>query len=257
MVLPCSCSFLLSCPPASNGSGLRWFVHVGPERLDYIWHLRRVHAIQGRKLHHGQEAARPGAGGTGGKDDDEAGKRRLGRRLKKTIVLIGMMGAGKTAVGNALARMLGVDFLDSDDEIERAANMPVSEIFQRDGEAFFRAREAEVLARLLSGRPCVLSTGGGAFLAEGNRTMIAEKGVAVWLKADLDLLWQRVRHKSTRPLLRTPDPKATLAELLTAREGIYAKAEITVEARPHYSIEEMAETVIEALSARPDILEAT
>lgn len=181
----------------------------------------------------------------------------MGRRLKKTIVLIGMMGAGKTAVGNALARMLGVDFLNSDDEIERAANMAVSDIFQRDGETFFRAREAEVLARLLAGAPCVLSTGGGAYLAEGNRAMIARKGVAVWLKADLDLLWQRVRHKTTRPLLRTADPRATLADLLKAREGIYAEAEITVEARPHYSVDEMAEKVVEALAARTDILETT
>ncbi len=179
------------------------------------------------------------------------------RRLKKTVVLIGMMGAGKTAVGNALARMLGVDFVDSDDEIERAANMTVSDIFQRDGETFFRAREAEVLARLLAQPPCVLSTGGGAFLAPGNREIIARKGVAVWLKADLDLLWQRVRHKTTRPLLRTPDPRATLAGLLTAREPIYSLAEITVEARPHYSVDEMAGKVIEALSARPDILETT
>ena len=193
--------------------------------------------------------------GPDGARGKEAGKRRLGRRLKKTIVLIGMMGAGKTAVGNAIARMLDVDFLDSDDEIERAANMAVADIFQRDGEAFFRAREAEVLARLLAGRPCVLSTGGGAFLSERNRAMIAQKGVAVWLKADLDLLWQRVRHKTTRPLLRTPDPKATLAELLEAREGIYAKAEVTVESQPHYSVEEMAEKVIAALAGRPDILE--
>lgn len=188
---------------------------------------------------------------------NEAGKRRLRRRLKKTIVLIGMMGAGKTAVGNALARMLGVDFLDSDDEIERAANMSVADIFQRDGETFFRAREAEVLARLLSGRPCILSTGGGAFLSDRNRAMIARKGVAVWLKADLDLLWQRVRHKTTRPLLRTPDPRATLAELLDAREDIYAEAEITVESRPQYSVDEMAEKVISALAERPDILETT
>ncbi len=181
----------------------------------------------------------------------------LGHRLKKTVVLIGMMGAGKTAVGTALARLLGVDFVDSDDEIERAANMSVAEIFRRDGEAFFRAREAEVLARLLSGRPCILSTGGGAFLAGANRAMIARAGVAVWLKADLDLLWQRVRHKTTRPLLRTPDPKATLAALLSAREDIYAEAEITVEAQPHYSVEEMAEKVIEALAQRTDILETT
>jgi shikimate kinase len=178
-------------------------------------------------------------------------------RLRKTVALIGMMGAGKTAVGTALARLLGVPFLDSDEAIERAANMSVSEIFQRDGEVFFRARETEVLTRLMSGPPCILSTGGGAFLAPANRAIIAEKGVAVWLKADLDLLWQRVRHKTTRPLLRTPDPRATLAGLLAAREPVYALAQVTVEAAPDYSIEDMAAKVLSALSARPDILETT
>lgn len=114
------------------------------------------------------------------------------QKLKKTVVLVGMMGAGKTAVGNALAKSLSVGFLDSDEEIVRAANMSVAEIFSRDGEPFFRARESEVLARLLSGPPCILSTGGGAFLAPGNRELIEQKGIAVWLEADLELLWQRV-----------------------------------------------------------------
>lgn len=175
-------------------------------------------------------------------------------RLRKTVVLVGMMGAGKTAVGTALARLLGVPFLDSDEEIEKAANRTVAEIFARDGEAFFREKEGQVLARLLSGRPCILSTGGGAFLAEANRRAIAEKGVAVWLRADLELLWNRVRHKSTRPLLRTPDPKATLRDLLAAREPVYALAGIVVDARPDYSIEDMAGKVVEALAARPDVL---
>ncbi len=175
--------------------------------------------------------------------------------LKKAVVLIGMMGAGKTAVGNALARILDVPFLDSDEEIERAAAMSVAEIFRRDGEAFFRAREAEVLARLLSGPPCILSTGGGAYLAPGNRALIAEKGVAVWLKADLELLWQRVRHKNTRPLLRTADPKATLTALLEARAPIYAEAGITVQAQADYTVEQMAAKVVAALAARPDIME--
>ena len=111
--------------------------------------------------------------------------------------MVGMMGAGKTAVGTQLARVLGVPFLDSDEEIVRAANRSIAEIFERDGEPFFRARETEVLSRLLRGAPCVLSTGGGAFLAEPNRQMIADHGVSVWLRADLDLLWQWVRHKST------------------------------------------------------------
>lgn len=176
-------------------------------------------------------------------------------RLKKTVVLVGMMGAGKTAVGNALARMLEVPFLDSDDEIERAANMTVAEIFARDGEAFFRARETEVLARLLTGSPCILSTGGGAYLAPGNRAAVAEKGVAVWLKADLELLWHRVRHKTTRPLLRTADPKATLASLLEARQPVYSQAGITVEAMTDYSIEDMARKVLGALAVRQDVLE--
>lgn len=189
--------------------------------------------------------------------EEEAGGTLGALRLRKTVALIGMMGAGKTAVGTALARLLGVPFLDADEEIERAANMTVAEIFRRDGEAFFRARESEVLARLLAGPPCVLSTGGGAFLAPANRALIAEKGVAVWLKADLELLWQRVRHKTTRPLLRTPDPKATLAALLEQREPVYAGAQITVEAAPEYSVEEMAAKVLAALAARPDILERT
>ena len=145
------------------------------------------------------------------------------QRLKKTVVMVGMMGAGKTAVGTALARLLAVDFLDSDEEIARAANRSIAEIFERDGEAFFRARETEVMARLLRGQPCVLSTGGGAFLAEANRQLIHDAGVSVWLRADLDLLWQRVRHKTTRPLLRTANPRETLrAALRSARAALCA-----------------------------------
>lgn len=176
-------------------------------------------------------------------------------RLKKTVVLVGMMGAGKTAVGTALSRALGVPFLDSDEEIERAANMSVAEIFERDGEPFFREKEAQVLRRLLDAQPCVLSTGGGAFLAERNRRTIADKGVSVWLRADPELLWQRVRHKPTRPLLRTPDPKGTLIRLLEARAPFYGLAEIVVDAQPEYSVDEMAGKVLEALAARPDVLE--
>lgn len=176
-------------------------------------------------------------------------------RLRKTVVLVGMMGAGKTAVGTHLARVLGVPFTDSDDEIVKAANMSIAEIFERDGEAFFRLKESQILSRLLAGTPGVLSTGGGAYLAEGNRAAISAHGVAVWLRADLDLLWQRVRHKTTRPLLRTPDPLGTLGALLAAREPIYAKAELVVDSRPGQSIEAMAEQVIAALGSRPDVLE--
>ncbi|MEM7631076.1 MAG: shikimate kinase [Pseudomonadota bacterium] len=176
--------------------------------------------------------------------------------LKKTVVMVGMMGAGKTAVGRALATRLDVPFLDSDAEIETAANMTVPEIFTRDGEPFFRKKEAQVIARLLDEERGVLSTGGGAFLVEDNRAMISARGVSVWLNADLDLLWQRVRHKDTRPLLRTPDPRATLAELYAARAPVYALADVAVRSEPDLSIEAMVDRVIDTLlRTRPDVLE--
>jgi len=176
-------------------------------------------------------------------------------RLAKTVVLVGMMGAGKTAVGTALARQLGVEFRDSDEEIVRAANRTIAEIFERDGEPFFRARETEVIGRLLRGTPCVLSTGGGAFLAEANRQLMHDVGVSVWLKAELELLWQRVSHKTTRPLLRTANPRETLRELYEARQPFYAQADIVVESAAERSVEEMATRVVAALKSRPDVLE--
>ncbi|WP_425443989.1 shikimate kinase [Thioclava marina] len=175
--------------------------------------------------------------------------------LTRSIVLVGMMGSGKTAVGTALARMLDAPFLDSDHEIERAAQMSVAEIFARDGEPFFRARESEVLERLLSGPPGVISTGGGAFLSEANREMIARLGVSVWLKADLELLWQRVRHKNTRPLLRTADPKRTLTDLLAQRLPHYSKAQVAVEAEPGLSVPDMARKVIAHLREVDGLIE--
>lgn len=169
--------------------------------------------------------------------------------------MVGMMGAGKTAVGTAVARALGVAFRDSDEEIVKAANRSIAEIFERDGEAFFRARESEVLARLLRGAPCILSTGGGAFLSDANRALIHDTGVAVWLRVDLDLLWQRVRHKSTRPLLRTSNPRETLRKLYEARVPLYSQADITVDSAADLSIDDMATKVIAALQQRPDVLE--
>jgi len=181
-----------------------------------------------------------------------------GFRLNKTVVMVGMMGAGKTAVGRALALRLDVPFLDSDAEIESAANMTVPEIFERDGEPFFRTKETQVISRLLDEERGILSTGGGAFLAEENRSNITARGVSVWLNADLDLLWQRVRHKDTRPLLRTPDPRATLAEIYDARVPLYALADVTVPSLPNLSIEEMVDRVIVTLlTERPDVLEKT
>ena len=175
-------------------------------------------------------------------------------RLLKTVVMVGMMGAGKTAVGRALAARLGAPFLDSDAEIEIAANMNVPEIFLRDGEPFFRDKETKVIRRLLSEERCVLSTGGGAFLAAGNREMISRRGVSVWLKADIDVLWNRVKHKNTRPLLRTDDPRATLGQLYDARVPLYAEADLTVVSDGIASIDQMVDRVLLALATRPDVL---
>lgn len=179
----------------------------------------------------------------------------IGVRLKKTAVMVGMMGAGKTAVGTALARLLGVPFRDSDEEITKAANRSIAEIFERDGEPFFRARETEVISRLLRGEPGVLSTGGGAFLSPNNRQIITDAGVSVWLRADLDLLWNRVRHKTTRPLLRTPNPRQTLSDLYDARQPFYQLADVVVDSSPEISVDDMARRVIDALALRPDVLE--
>lgn len=178
-----------------------------------------------------------------------------GFKLHKTVVLVGMMGAGKTAVGRALAARLGVPFLDSDAEIESAANMTIPEIFERDGEPFFRAKESQVIGRLLNEKKGILSTGGGAYLQPENRRIIAEKGAAVWLRADLNVLWNRVRHKDTRPLLRTADPYATLKALYEARVPVYAQADLAVESDGETSIENMAGRVVDALMTRPDVLE--
>jgi len=175
--------------------------------------------------------------------------------LRKTVVMVGMMGAGKTAVGRSLAELLGVRFVDSDVEIEAASNMTIAEVFERYGEAFFRQKEAQVIERLLLSEPCVLSTGGGAFLQENNRLAIAKSGVSVWLNADIDLLWQRVRYKTTRPLLRTNDPKATLAGLYKARVPFYEMAQTHVACERSFSIEQMAKRVRDVLLNDASVLE--
>jgi shikimate kinase len=165
-----------------------------------------------------------------------------------------MMGAGKTAVGKAIAQILEVPFLDSDAEIERAADRTIAEIFARDGEAFFRSKETQVITRLLEDERCILSTGGGAFMSALNRETIAAQGVAVWLKADLDILWQRVRHKNTRPLLQTDNPFETLKSLAEVRDPIYGLAGVVVDAEPSLSIEQMAQKVVDALVAHGGIV---
>lgn len=176
--------------------------------------------------------------------------------LKKTVVMVGMMGAGKTAVGKALAAALEVPFLDSDAEIEKAANMSVQEIFARDGEPFFRRKEAQVITRLLETQKGILSTGGGAFLADANRAAITEKGVSVWLNADVEVLWNRVKGRDTRPLLKTANPYETLREIYQARVPSYSLADVTVRSDGDASIDKMAGRVIASLAEqRPDVLE--
>lgn len=176
--------------------------------------------------------------------------------MRRSIVLIGMMGAGKSAVGAELGRRLGVPVRDTDTEIQAAAAATIPEIFARDGEAFFRARESEVLVRVLRGPPGIVSTGGGAWMRPENRAIISAAGVSVWLDCKLPILWQRVRHKPTRPLLQTADPRGTLERLLAERAPAYALADITVTVQDRDSVEATATRVLEAVRAhRPDILE--
>ena len=151
--------------------------------------------------------------------------------LNKTVALVGMMGAGKTSLGRRLAARLEVPFRDADLEIEAAAGLTVSEIFAKFGEPYFRDGERRVIARLISGPPLVLATGGGAFVNLETRALIKSGAVSVWLKADLDVLFERVSRRSNRPLLKTADPKATLQKLIEDRYPIYADADLTVLSR--------------------------
>jgi shikimate kinase len=150
----------------------------------------------------------------------------------RSIVLVGMMGVGKSSIGRRLATRLGIPFVDADTEIEKAAGMSVADIFARHGEPDFRSGEARVIARLLDGGPQVLATGGGAFMNDKTRAAIRTKGVSIWLKAELDVLLRRLgKRKNERPLLQTVDPAETLRVLLEEREPIYAEADLTVYSR--------------------------
>lgn len=148
----------------------------------------------------------------------------------RAIVLVGMMGAGKTTVGRRLAPKLGLPFYDADEQIERAAGMSVNDLFLRHGEESFRRGEAQVIARLLSGPAHVLATGGGAVIDPETRALIRAHAISVWLKADVDVLLRRASRRATRPLLKTPDPRATLQRLLAERTPYYAQANIVVDA---------------------------
>ena len=176
----------------------------------------------------------------------------LGRR---SLVLVGMMGAGKSSIGRRLAGRLGIAFVDADAEIETAAGMSITEIFKVHGEEAFRAGEARVIARLLGSGPQVLSTGGGAFMNEATRKAVREKGVSLWLKADYEVLAKRIRRRGDRPMLLTDNPAETLRELITVRYPIYAEADITVHSRdvPHDTIVDEIVLVLAAWFAGAEV----
>jgi shikimate kinase len=167
-------------------------------------------------------------GNSGQIDRREELLRLLGHR---PIVLIGMMGAGKTTVGRRLAAKLGRHFIDSDEEVEKAAGMTIEDIFRTHGEADFRAGEVKVIARLLKDEGIVLGTGGGAFINPETRALVKSSAVSVWIKADFDLLFQRVSRRSNRPLLKTANPRETLQKLIDVRYPTYAEAHVTVVSR--------------------------
>ncbi|MEF0942129.1 shikimate kinase [Rhizobium sp. BR 362] len=149
----------------------------------------------------------------------------------RNLVLVGLMGAGKSSIGRLVAHQLGIPFVDTDVEIERVSRMTITELFEAYGEEEFRALETRVIKRLLKGGPRVVSTGGGAFINDRTRRHVKRSGLSVWLKADLDVLWERVNKRDTRPLLKTENPKQTLEKLMNARYPIYAEADLTVLSR--------------------------
>lgn len=168
----------------------------------------------------------------------------------RSLVLVGLMGCGKSSVGRRLADALSLKFVDADTEIETAAGQTIPEIFEYHGEAYFRDGERRVISRLLNAGPQVLATGGGAFMSEQTRAAIAERGVSIWLKAELAVLMRRVMRRDNRPLLKTADPEARMRELMNARYPVYALADVTVESRevPH---EEVVCHIIQSLLAGP------
>jgi shikimate kinase len=167
----------------------------------------------------------------------------------RSVVLVGMMGAGKSSIGRRLALRLGIPFVDADTEIERAHRMTIPDIFAKYDEAYFRSGEARVIARLLESGPQVLATGGGAFVNADTRAAIADKGISVWLNAEFDVLMKRIRRRHDRPLLKTEDPGATLLRLMEERTPIYALADLTVLSRevPH---EKIVDEIVDALGPR-------
>src|ERR687889_837901 len=185
----------------------------------------------------------------GGQDQASQRGHPLSRQLgTRSLVLVGLMGAGKSTVGRRLAQHLQLPFRDADHEIEAAAGMSIPDIFSIHGEEYFRDGEKRVIARLLQEGPIVLATGGGAFMNEETRQRIAELGISVWLRADLDVLMRRVRKRTTRPLLQNSDPEGTMRRLMDLRHPVYATADITIDSHeaPH---DKVVAEVIKALGA--------
>ena len=178
----------------------------------------------------------------------DAGAAGAGRPVEdgfpRTVVLVGLMGAGKSCIGRRLAARLGVPFSDADQEVERAAAMSIPEIFEKYGEASFRDCERRVIARLLRMSPHVLATGGGAFMNETTRRLLKARALSVWLRADLDLLVRRTAKRRTRPLLQQGDPREILSDLMARRDPVYAEADVTVD-----SVDGPPETTAERVEA--------
>src|SRR3954451_7745191 len=167
----------------------------------------------------------------------------------RSVVLVGMMGAGKSTIGRRLSVRLRLPFLDADTEIEAAAGMSIPDIFETHGEPHFRDGEARVIARLLDGGPAVIATGGGAFMREETRGRVRDKAVSIWLKADAEVIMKRVRRRTDRPLLQNADPEGTVGRLLGEREPVYATADLTILSRdvPH---DKIVDECLDALHAR-------
>jgi shikimate kinase len=173
----------------------------------------------------------------------------------KTVVLVGLMGAGKSCIGRRLAHRLGLAFVDADHEIERAAGCSIAEIFTRHGEADFRDGERRVIARLLESPVHVLATGGGAFMDPRTRALIRERAISIWLRADLELLLRRVSRRTDRPLLQVAEPRAKLAELMAQRSPAYAEADITVDSAdgpPDVTLDRVIDALDAFLADRPE-----
>jgi shikimate kinase len=205
--------------------------------------VARNAAIRGIKSNSMPETASP-AGASASQEAEIV--TALGTR---SLVLVGMMGAGKSTIGRRLSARLRLPFLDADTEIEAAAGMSIPDIFEAHGEPHFRDGEARVIARLLDNGPAVIATGGGAFMREETRRRIQDKAVSIWLKADADIIMKRVKRRADRPLLQTADPAATIGRLIEEREPFYQHADLTIWSRdvPH---DKIVDECVDALRAR-------